>query len=387
MISLDSEIINKEDIDELVEWLKTYPRLTKGPETVELEKQWSSWLGCNHSIFVNSGSSANLLMLYALKVSGKLKNNKVVVPGLSWATDLSPVMQLGLDPILCDCNLRNLSIETRHLREIFHIKRPSVLILVSVLGMVPDMDEILSLCSEYNVTLLEDGCESMGASFGENKIGTLGEMSSFSTYFGHHISTIEGGFVSTNDEDLYDVLLSLRSHGWGRDWSLDKQLNLKNKYNISDFDSQYSFYYPGFNLRSTDLQAHIGLGQLKKLDDRIQIRQNNFNLLQKAIKNEYWKPEETQNSVSSNFAYPIIHPGRNHIIKQLEGKVETRPILAGSMGRQPMYLDKYREVNLNNCDEVHNYGFYIPNHHGISSDDASVMAQLVNKAIEVCDVR
>ena len=202
-ISLVKNTIDKDDIDNLIDWLKTYPRLTKGPVTLELEKKFSDWLGRKYSIFVNSGSSANLLMLSALQQGDYLKNNIVVVPSVSWATDLAPVMQLGLKPVLCDSNKRDLSADLEHLEKIFKEERPSALMFVSVLGLVPEMDKVVDLCKKYDVLLLEDTCESMGSKYKNTKLGTFGSMATFSTFFGHHISTIEGGFISTDDKDLY----------------------------------------------------------------------------------------------------------------------------------------------------------------------------------------
>ena len=165
-INLVVDTIDSKDIDCLVEWLKTYPRLTKGPLTVELEEKWSKWIGREYSVFCNSGSSANLLMLYSLMEMGYMKRNKkVVVPSASWATDLSPVLQLGLEPVLCDANLENLSVDLDHLEKIFIEESPQVLLLVSVLGLVPDMKSIEKLCLEHDVILLEDTCESMGSKY------------------------------------------------------------------------------------------------------------------------------------------------------------------------------------------------------------------------------
>jgi CDP-6-deoxy-D-xylo-4-hexulose-3-dehydrase len=220
MIKLVNDTINNQDIDSLIDWLKTYPKLTKGNLTIELEKKWAKWIGTKYSIFCNSGSSANLLMLWALVEAERIKRNaKVVIPSVAWATDLSPVIQLGMNPILCDINLEDLSVDLDHLEEIFKTTNPDVLMLVSVLGLVPDMNQIVKLCNQYGVLLLEDTCESMGSKVDNKKLGTFGLMSSFSTYFGHHMSTIEGGFVCTNDEELYEILKSIRSHGWDRDAS------------------------------------------------------------------------------------------------------------------------------------------------------------------------
>ena len=209
-IPLQRDTINNADIDRLIEWLKTYPRLTKGNVTLEFEKKWSKWLGTKYSVFVNSGSSANLLMLYALIISGRMKNNKVVIPGLCWATDLAPILQLNLEPILCDIDLGTLSIDLEELEKTFIEENPSTLLLVSILGFSPRMNEIIELCKKYDVILLEDNCESLGTEYEGKKLGNFGLMTSFSTYFGHHISTIEGGVVSTNDDEMNDLLLSIR---------------------------------------------------------------------------------------------------------------------------------------------------------------------------------
>ena len=248
-ITLVKDTVDNEDIDNLIEWLKTYPRLTKSEKTIEFERLWSEWIGCKYSVFVNSGSSANLLMLYALLELYKLRNKKVVVPALAWATDLAPVMQLGLEPILVDCDPSNLSIDIEHLEAIFLEHNPSAVILVSVLGLCPRIDAIVNLCKKHGVILLEDNCESQGTKFNGIKLGNFGLMSSFSTYFGHTMSTIEGGMISTNDKAVYDMLKQLRSHGWDRDLDKDRQNELRKEWGIDDFSALYTFYTPGFNVR------------------------------------------------------------------------------------------------------------------------------------------
>ena len=382
MITLVKDTIDNNDIDNLIDWLKTYPRLTKGKVTLELESKFSNWLGRKYSVFCNSGSSANLLMLSALQQGDYLKNNKVVVPSVAWATDLAPVMQLGMTPILCDCNMDDLSVDLEHLEKIFKEESPSTLLLVSVLGLVPDMKKIVELCEKYNVILLEDTCESMGSEYRNKKLGTFGKMSTFSTFFGHHISTIEGGFISTDDLALYELLVSIRSHGWARDLSVEAQSKLQKEWDVTDFDSLYTFYYEGFNVRSTDLQAYIGLTQIDKLEDWGKKREANFILYQKLIDNDYWKPKYTLNNFISNFAYPIIHPNRNEIVKELqENDIETRPMVCGSMGTQPFYVKKYGRLELPNVTSVDSYGFYVPNHPHMSKHDINHISYIINKGI------
>ena len=382
MITLVKDTIDNNDIDRLVDWLKTYPRLTKGPVTLELEKKYSNWLGRKYSVFCNSGSSANLLMLSVLQQGKYLKNTKIVVPSVAWATDLAPVMQLGLKPILCDSNKRDLSADLIHLEKIFKEESPSALMFVSVLGLVPEMEKVVDLCDKYDVILLEDTCESMGSEYRDTKLGTFGKMSSFSTFFGHHISTIEGGFVSTDDKDLYDLLVSIRAHGWDRDLDTEKQIELQQDWDVSTFNSLYTFYYQGFNVRATDLQAYIGLTQIDKLDDWGKKRFSNYLNYQELIKNNYWKPYEELNDFTSNFAYPIIHPNRDEIVQQLElNGVEVRPMICGSMGTQPFYVKEYGRLELPNVTEIDRYGFYVPNNPHLTLEEIEFICDIINDEV------
>jgi CDP-6-deoxy-D-xylo-4-hexulose-3-dehydrase len=383
MIPLVKDTINNEDIDRLIEWLKTYPRLTKGNLTVEYEKQWSNYLGCNYSVFVNSGSSANLLMLYALIESGKLKpGDKIVVPTVSWSTDLSPVLQLGLEPILCDCNLTDLSVDLDHLQEIIVKDKPKLLLLVSVLGLVPEMNNIVDICEKNGIILLEDACESLGSEFQNKKLGTFGLMSSFSTYFGHHMSTIEGGMICTDNKDMFNIIKSLRSHGWDRDLDKDYRNNLRKKHDvINDFESLYKFYYLGFNFRSTDLQAFIGMGQLGRLQDIVERRNQNYNIYQNLIKNEFWKaPNSNDQKYISNFAYPIISLNRQSITAELiNNQIETRPLICGSLGLQPFWVKRFGKQSFKNADIVDNHGFYLPNNHQLTEKEINTIAQVIGE--------
>tara|TARA_R100000908_G_scaffold65300_1_gene54083 strand:- start:1395 stop:2555 length:1161 start_codon:yes stop_codon:yes gene_type:complete len=383
-ITLVDDTISKEDIERLVAWLSTDvpPRLTKGPVTIQLENKWSNWLGVNNTVFCNSGSSANLLMLWALYEAGRIpRNAKIIVPAISWATDLSPVIQLGFEPIICDCNMKDLSVDIDHLKQIIREDQPHVLLLVSVLGLVPDMQSLKDICDENNVILLEDTCESMGSKFRDKKLGTFGLMSSFSTYFGHHISTIEGGFVSTDDEELYEVLKAIRSHGWTRDSSKSFRERHLTEWNTSEFDSLYTFYYSGFNLRSTDLQAYIGLGQIDKLDQISKIRNRNFKIYNEKFSDISPIISEDTNYIS-NFAYPIIHENRTQIVENLiKNNVEVRPLICGSMGNQPFYVKNYGKNNLKNSSVVDKNGLYIPNHDKLSEEEVNLVVDIVRESV------
>tara|TARA_B110000467_G_C18311866_1_gene478674 strand:- start:304 stop:1461 length:1158 start_codon:yes stop_codon:yes gene_type:complete len=383
MINLVEDTINNSDIDDLIQWLKTYPRLTKGPLTVEFEKKWAEYTGTKEAIFVNSGSSANLVMLQVLLETGKVKRgSNIIVPALAWATDLSPVVQLGFNPILCDCNLEDLSISLDHFEELCSTHDISAVMFVSVLGLVPDMSRLLDICKANDVILLEDTCESFGSRYTENKMGTFGLMSTFSTYFGHHLSTIEGGVICTSDPEVAQAARCIRNHGWDRDLSDKKKLELRKEWDVSEFDSLYTFYMHGFNVRSTDLQAFIGIGQLDKADKVNALRERNFSIYQDNIKNSYWKPQYRENSFISNFAYPIIHPKRDEIAKKLIAhKVEVRPMLCRSMGVQPFYIKEYGKCILDNAEIVDKYGMYVPNHPGLTEKSIKLICDIVNTVI------
>jgi CDP-6-deoxy-D-xylo-4-hexulose-3-dehydrase len=382
-IELIQDTIDNQDIDNLIDWLKTYPKLTKGDRTIEFETKWSNWLGTKYSVFVNSGSSANLLMLYALRVLKRMKNDKVCVPSLCWATDLSPVLQLNMTPLLIDCNLDNLSVDLDHLEEIFINEHPSVLLLVSVLGLSPDMEKIVELCNKYDVILLEDNCESQGTKYNDIKLGNFGLMSSFSTYFGHTMSTIEGGVISTNDDEVYHTLLQLRSHGWDRDLPKTKQNDLREEWEISEFSSLYTFYIPGFNLRSTDLQAYIGLLQLNKVDQMINNRAENFQYYKSKLEGKVWFPKTFKNEFTANFALPFIAKtpqDRENLIKELtDNNITCRPLISGSMGTQPFYKKIYGENILPNCSIIDKRGIYVPNHDKLTKEDIDTICNILLK--------
>ena len=381
-INLVKDTIDFNDVKRLITWLETNPRLTKGDLTLEFEKKWSEWLGVKYSVFVNSGSSANLAAIYSLLLSGKLKNNKIVVPAVSWVTTVTPVIQLGMEPIMCDCDIDNLGLDINHLKEIIKNNKPSAIILVHVLGIPNHMDEILKLCKENDILLIEDTCESIGSKYNDKLLGTLGDLSTFSFYFGHHMSTIEGGMISTNDEDLYHILLSIRSHGWDRDLPKEKQNSLREKYGVDKFRSLYTFYYPGFNLRSTDLQAYIGLGQLEKLDMIVGNRNKNFIRYKNEIKNTFWNVSEPEGSFISNFSFPIITKNIKELTEQLvANNIECRPLICGSINEHPFWYERYGKQNLPNSKLVHNYGLYLPNNHQMTDEEISKVIEVVNKHV------
>lgn len=381
-IDLVKDTIDSDDIKKLISWLETNPRLTKGELNVKFEKEWSEWLGKKYSVFVNSGSSANLAALYSLLLSGKLRNNKIVVPAVSWVTTVTPAVQFGMEPIMCECDEDNLGLNIEHLKQIIKEHDPSSIILVHVLGFPNHMNEIVELCKQHNIRLIEDTCESIGSEYEGKKLGTFGDLSTFSFYFGHHMSTIEGGMISTDDEELYHILLSIRSHGWDRDLPKSKQIELREKYNIGDFRSLYTFYYPGFNLRATDLQAFIGLEQLKKLDLIVKNRNLNYQKYHEGIKNNEWKINPPKDSFISNFSYPVITKNIKELVEKLtENNVECRPLICGSINEHPFWYERYGKQDLPISKKVHEYGLYLPNNHQMTVEEIDKVINIVNQYV------
>jgi CDP-4-dehydro-6-deoxyglucose reductase, E1 len=381
MIKLISDTINKEDINALCGWLQQNPtpQLTKGALTTELEQMWAEKIGTKYSIFVNSGSSAILLALASMKeiIGGK---PRIVCPALSWATDVSSPMLLGYDVVLCDCNLTDLSVDFNELERIFDYESPDVLLLVSPLGLVPQMDKITDLCVRHGVYLIEDNCESMGSKHSGYMLGAFGNVSLFSMYYGHHLSSIEGGFINTNDDILYNIMLAQRSHGWDRDMTEEERLRHKKMWYVDDFNELYTFYYKGMNLRSTDLQAFIGLRMIDRLEEYSHKRYNNFRYYKERIRGNMLSLEDNPKNLISNFAYPMMSEKRDGIVKDLVNNgIETRPLIAGSMTKQPFWIKEYGTQSCPNAEMIHKYGFYLPNHQDLMMGQMDAIINIVNE--------
>jgi len=280
---------------------------------------------------------------------------------------------------MCDCNLQNLGLDVEHLKQIVKEHNPSIVVTVNVLGFANDYEQILEICKDNDIILLEDSCESIGTVYDNKKTGNFGQISTFSYYFGHHMSTIEGGMVCSDDEELADICISIRSHGWDRDLSDEKKKLLRNKNNINNFKSLYTFYYPGFNVRSTDLQAFLGVNQLNKIDSIVERREqifnlynNNINLDKRMILNNHQKV--------SNFAYPVIDKNINVIVEKLfENNIETRPLICGSMGKQPYWIERYGDTNLKNANLINEFGIYLPNNPYMTDENVLEVVEIINK--------
>jgi len=381
---LAEDTIDRQDIDRLIGWLKTYPRLTKDKVTVEFEQRWSEWLGRPYSVNCNSGSSANLLMYYALLLSGRLKNKKVIVPSVGWVTTIAPAIQFGFEPIMCEADPDTFGLDLNHLEELLKTHRPATVVLVQVLGVPHKMQEMQALKEKYGFILLEDACAAIGATYRGYKVGTFGDMASFSFYFGHQMSTIEGGMVSTDDKTFNDLLRMLRSHGWSKDLDPATHQAMVIKYGIDDFHSPFVFYEPGFNLRSTDLNAFIGVGQIEKLDWMTARRVENHGLYKRRLGEKFTIQRCDASSQVSSISFGAVAASteqRRSIVKALVANgIETRIFSAGNLGLHPFWYDRYGKSSFPVADRIHHCGFFLPNNPSLTQPDIEFISNVVLEA-------
>lgn len=380
---LAERIIDGSDIDALIRWLKSNKdiRLTKGALTLEFERQWARWIGTKYAVFCNSGSSANLLMAYAALLSGKLRNKKVIVPSVGWVTTVSPFIQLGFEPIMCGADKDTFDLDLFELETLLKKYKPAAVVMVQVLGVPGKMDELTGLKKKYGFLLIEDACAALGAEYGGKKVGSFGDMASFSFYFGHQLSTIEGGIVNTNDKKLNDLLLMLRSHGWGSDLDGKTRAGFMKKYKIDDFHKPFTFFVPGFNLRSTDLNAFIGIGQMRKADRIAEIRHQNHLLYRESLKTvgfQRWPELSYPCSISFGaIAGSATH--RRRIVRMLDRSgIETRLFSAGNLGLHPFWFERYGKFHSPVSDMIHSCGFFLPNNESLTAKDINFICKIVN---------
>lgn len=368
-IKLADNTLERSELERLCAWIATEPRLTKGPLTEEFEGKFAQFLGSEHAVMVNSGSSANLIMVYALMQAGRLRNKTIIAPAISWVTTVSPAIQLGLDVHLCDCDTTTLGYDPEHFEQLCKEHRPSMAILVHVLGHAGQMDRLQDIADRYEVILIEDACEAFGSVQRGRHLGTIGAAGSFSFYYGHQMSTIEGGMVVMQDRELMNVARSLRAHGWARDLDGDMRAALEKEHNINELRSLYTFYYPGFNCRSSDLNAFLGITQLDKADDSTKVRERNFDRYVEALGSEFWVQSSDYDSLAS-FAFGTLVEDPVEVYQRLKAEgIETRPLICGNIGRQPFWIQLYGETRLQHADLIHDHGLYLPNHASLSEAD------------------
>lgn len=359
---------------------------TMGSNVKQYEKDFSEKFGAKYAVMSNSGSSANLLTMAALLYSGRLKHgDEILVTAVSWSTTYFPISQMGFKLRFVDINLGTLNVDVAALEAAITHKTKAVMI-VNLLGNPNDFNCIQKICDEHNLIMIEDNCESMGATYNGKYTGTFGLVGSFSTYFSHHLCTMEGGMNVTDDEELYHYMLSIRSHGWTRHLPTDSAIY--KKLNDSFYES-FNFIMPGFNVRPLEIEAVVGIEQLKKLDAFIEQRRANAKSFKERIAKE--TPLLTQHEIadSSWFGFAIILPEeikgkRDAFTDALEAnEIDVRPIVAGNFVRQEAlrFLDYSISGNLKNADYIHENGFFVGNHSIEMEDNINLLINVLKNVI------
>ena len=361
--------------------------LTQSKKVKQFEEKWSKWLGVKYSVYVNSGSSANFISISALKVlNNNKKKNEIIVPSLTWVSDINSVVMNGFKPVFVDINFSNLSMNIDQV--IKKISKKTLAIFIThAQGFNGLNNKLLKILKKKKIHLIEDVCESHGAKFNNKKLGNFGIISNFSFYYAHHLTTIEGGMACTNNKKIYEILLMLRSHGMLRESKnkkFEKQLIKKYHY----LSPKFIFLYPTLNFRNNEIGAVIGLNQLKSLNKNNIKRTKNFKLFLTLLDGKkYWKNFDFTGS--SNYAFPIIlktkdFKKRDHFEKELiKNKIEFRRGNAGGGNqlRQPYIRQITKKINLKyfkKVDHVHFFGYYIGNYPSLTKNKITKICTILN---------
>jgi len=361
--------------------------LTQSKKVKEFEKKWSKWVGTKYSVFVNSGSSANFITISALKALNKNKNkNEIIVPALTWVSDINSVIMNGFKPIFVDINFSNLSMNTDQV--IKKISKKTLAVFITHAQGFNGLDaKLISTLKKKKIHLIEDVCESHGATHNKKKLGSYGLISNFSFYYAHHITTIEGGMACTNDKKIYETLKILRSHGMLRESGNDKfekKLIKKNNH----LSPKFIFLYPTLNFRNNEIGATIGINQLKSLNNNNKLRTRNFKLFLKLLDgNKYMKNFEVKGS--SNYAFPIIlktHDLKKRDYFEIQLKKANIEFRRGNAGggnqlRQPYIKNIVKNIslkNFKNVEHVHFFGYYIGNYPSLKSEKIKKLLNFLN---------
>jgi len=374
---MHEDAISKEDRQIISDFILSSPKLTYGAKVKEFEQKWSEWLGVKYSVFVNSGSSANLLIVQA--AHDLYGQGNWVAQSCTWATNVAPIIQLQKNTglFLTDVEMQTLGPNLIDLERLFQTQNIKYFFLTHVLGIPSTDKKLLDLCNKYNVKLFEDCCESHGSEVNGKKVGTFGLASSFSFFYGHHITTIEGGMICTNDEKFYHRLLLLRSHGLLRE--LPEEERIKNI--VSGVDERFTFLCSGYNVRNTDVHAVLGINQLKRLSYAIEKRNKNFKCFVENLDfKKYYTNFKTEGV--SLFAFPIITNSISidKVSQALKSfGVEYRPLIAGNLLRHPMMnpINTFRQFKT--ADYIHENSFYVGNNEWVEEDQILQLVKILNK--------
>lgn len=356
---------------QLVEFIQKAEVLSFGPECNKFEESFAKWQGRKHCVFVNSGSSANLATIQALLNLGRIKvGDKVGVSTLTWSTNVMPLMQLGLKVVPIDVEIDTLNVSSQKFKKTLEDENIKMMFITNLLGFCDDIDVIKQICDQQKIILIEDNCESLGTVYKGKKLGNFGDASTFSFYVGHHMSTIEGGAVCTDDEEIATMLRLVRAHGWDRNLAEKNQKQIRDTHNVnSTFYSRYTFYDLGYNLRPTEINGFIGNTQIPYLDEIIEKRRDTFIRIAEKIyeRTDLFYPVRYDHiDFVSNFAFPVVCRSqkiRDDLVEKCNGKIELRPVVGGDMTRQPFFgkYDKGEYLKDSNAGLIHEQGLYFGN--------------------------
>ncbi len=387
LLPLMDNNINYDDRKKLIHFLKNNTIYTQSKKVSEFEKKWSRWLGVKYSVFVNSGSSANFLTMKTLKILNKHNSkNEIIVPTLTWISDIVSVIESGFKPVFVDIDPKTLCMDNYEIIKKINKKTLGVFI-THAQGFNGLSDELLKILKKKKIKLIEDVCESHGAKFKSKKLGTYGDMSCFSFYYAHHLSTIEGGMICTNNKKNYEILRMLRSHGMLREIkNKKKEKHFVKKY--KNLSPKFIFMYPGFNFRNNELSAVIGINQLLRLNKNNKLRQDNLIYFLKNLNKDIYQTEFNLEG-SCNYAFPLIL--KNNSIKKRDKlekimkkhKIEFRRGNAGGGNqlRQPWLKNIIGKINFEkfkNVDHVHFFGYYIGNYPSLKKNKIKKVLKVLN---------
>ena len=383
-IPLMSNNISQSDIDVLIQFLQTTGRFTNGPKVREFEEAWSEWLGVKYSLFVNSGSSANFMSLAGIRE--RYGAGEVILSPIGWSSDVSAVIAAGLEPVFVDVELNNFALKAEEAIAKITDKTKAIL-LTHVLGYNGMSRKLRDICTEKNIVLIEDVCESHGAVYQNQKLGSIGDVSNFAFYYAHHMSTIEGGMVCTNDKGFYNLMRMYRSHGMLRECD-DKEYVKKVGEEYKELYPEFIFTVPGYNMRSTELNAVIGLNQLKRLDGNIRARQENYQLFIENLDPDIYYTD-FDGTGNSNYAFVVLlregDPKRyTRVVEALQKEnVEFRRGTAGggSLLRQPFVRKRFPKINptlFQNAEHIHKFGLYTGNYPDLTKDKILGLCRVLN---------
>lgn len=361
-------------------------RLSMGEKCIQFESDFAKWHGRKFAILFNSGASANLALFQSLKNLSILKEKDAVgFSSVTWSTNIMPVIQTGMEPVPIDCSVETLNISSKELNKTLSTKSIKCLFITNALGFTGDLYEIEDVCNKNGIILLEDNCESLGTRLDPyDMTGNFGLASTSSFFVGHHMSTIEGGMILTDDENLSDMAILVRANGWDRNLSSLKRYELMQRHNVSNFESKYAFYDLAFNMRPTEITGFLGLEQLKYLDEIIDLREENYIKVRRFIEenDDFLKLKIDHLSRLSAFSIPFLcydKKTRDMYIQKFEEEgIEVRPMIAGNITNQPFWKKYYKDVyTLKGADFIHNNGFYCANRPDFTDEDISTIENAI----------